>query len=613
MSTTPTIQAYKQIPNKAVIAANNFKFKSLSDWSYNIAVGCRHGCTFCYVPSTSGIKQETNLEKQEGLVPQEWIKERSEGKHWGDWHWGDYAFVREWDEKAFRASLQKAQRERNAGKLTPDGNAAIMFCTTTDPYQALGGPNAGILKELLKKLVRDALTIILEESDLNVRILTRSPVAIRDFDIYKKFAEQNRILFGMSLPTFDPSLKDIYEPHAPSPEKKFETLEKAVKEGIPVYVAMAPTLPDEGESELRETIKKIMTLNPVTLFHEPINLRAENLARIEAKAHSLGRSIRSEVFRTRERWREYAFEQFALVDKLCDELNVPDGVLHQWPDKVLGSKAGFLKMKRAVAEREKGAVGVTKKALENHEEEWREHHEPWIKYWQNPKERISAWPPVKPSTLAASVRPRLGLPTNSVPELTPEDASVLEALEKQVENSFLATCQALWEIKSYKDGVLWKDRYTTFPEYAKARFNYREQHAYRLLAAGNFVHEIVAVNNSSQEKDKLPLPEKEIQVRHIINKIPENRRLQCWQGITRKCSPSELTGVAIETEVIEFEKSLPKEELKTKARKRKGKAGIDKIKKTSLPLIGRLKKAISAHPEAQELLKHLVKIEELIG
>jgi hypothetical protein len=36
----------------AEIEVNHFKFKSLSCWSYNTAVGCLHGCRFCYVPAS---------------------------------------------------------------------------------------------------------------------------------------------------------------------------------------------------------------------------------------------------------------------------------------------------------------------------------------------------------------------------------------------------------------------------------------------------------------------------------------------------------------------------------------------------------------------------------
>ena len=39
----------------AVIAENNFVYKSLSNWAFNVAVGCSHACRFCYVPSAATI------------------------------------------------------------------------------------------------------------------------------------------------------------------------------------------------------------------------------------------------------------------------------------------------------------------------------------------------------------------------------------------------------------------------------------------------------------------------------------------------------------------------------------------------------------------------------
>jgi DNA repair photolyase len=47
----------------ALIAPNNFVYKSLSNWSFNIAVGCSHACRFCYVPSAATIKQGPQLKR----------------------------------------------------------------------------------------------------------------------------------------------------------------------------------------------------------------------------------------------------------------------------------------------------------------------------------------------------------------------------------------------------------------------------------------------------------------------------------------------------------------------------------------------------------------------
>ena len=63
-----------QVKFPAVISVNDFKFKSLSNWSYNISFGCRHGCSFCYVPSVATIKAENYLQKHVS-IPKSWIAE----------------------------------------------------------------------------------------------------------------------------------------------------------------------------------------------------------------------------------------------------------------------------------------------------------------------------------------------------------------------------------------------------------------------------------------------------------------------------------------------------------------------------------------------------------
>jgi len=246
-------KALGQWPLPALIEENKFSFKSLSNWAYNISMGCVHACPFCYVPGKVANRLEKNMEGHMGeAIPQEW---RKDGGHWADSQWGNYAFIRSWDEKAFRSSLKKAMAQAKATdkravpkdqRLPKDGNRAIIFCSTTDPYQTLiipGDPKKQkLLNDLRRNLVRNALQIILEESNLNVRILTRSPLASDDFDLYEKFG--NRLAFGMSFPTADEALSSIYEPRSPGPTLKLATLRKAVERGLHVYVALAPTMPE---------------------------------------------------------------------------------------------------------------------------------------------------------------------------------------------------------------------------------------------------------------------------------------------------------------------------------------------------------------------------------
>lgn len=311
----------------AVIAPNNFVFKSLSNWAVNIAVGCSHACRFCYVPSAATIKQGPKLAEYGVQDP--------------DAEWGDYVLLRPWNESKFLASIRAAEGTPLA-KLKRDGNRAVMYCSTTDPYQTIHHPDAGLRRQLgdhARMLVRKSLELIRDHSTLNVRILTRSPLARADFDLFKSFGP--RLMFGMSLPTLRNDLARVYEPKAPAPSQRIATLHSAKAAGLNVYVAMAPTYPECDEADLRTTLQAVAELKPSTVFHEPINIRAENVDRIRTHADSLGIKLNTTVFSNRSLWEDYAVDSLRTVERLAAEVGLA-GQLHLWPDKSLGS-AHFLK------------------------------------------------------------------------------------------------------------------------------------------------------------------------------------------------------------------------------------------------------------------------------
>src|SRR5207237_1402697 len=123
-------------------------------------------------------------------------------------------------------------------------------------------------------------------------------LARADFDLFKSFGK--RLVFGMSLPTLRNDLARVYEPKAPAPSQRLVTLHAAKEAGLHVYVALAPTYPECDEADLRATLQAVAELEPITIFHEPINIRAENVARIERQAEALGVCLRTEDFATRQ-------------------------------------------------------------------------------------------------------------------------------------------------------------------------------------------------------------------------------------------------------------------------------------------------------------------------
>lgn len=352
----------------ATITENNFQHKSLSAWSYNIAVGCKHGCRFCYVPETSAVKQKPNLLRYGVADP--------------DAEWGEYVLVRSWNEKAFLNSLKRAEETSmtELNRRWPDGNRAVILCSTTDPYQVLKAGDAETTKRLnaqLRLLVRRALELILERSTLNVRILTRSPLAVEDFDLYKRFG--HRLLFGMSLPTLNDGIRELYEPGAPGVQGRLKVLEQAKKAGLHVYVAMAPTSPECDEADMRATLKAIAQLKPVTVFHESINLRADNVGRIDRHAQKLKDAGRLKVnfcagtFND-ESLTAYQLWQLQTVERLAEEVGLTK-VLKLWPDADMGVRANW-----ELAMRESGQL-ISDRAFEA--------HLAWCQKWWN---LVSDWP-----------------------------------------------------------------------------------------------------------------------------------------------------------------------------------------------------------------------------
>lgn len=334
----------------ALIQPNNFVYKSLSNWAFNIAVGCSHACRFCYVPSAATIKQGPALSQYGVRNPDE--------------EWGSYVLLRPWDQKKFLASLNAAERLPTS-KIKADSNRAVIYCSTTDPYQVIHHRLPARQRELTKAardLVVRSLELIRDRSTLNVRILTRSPLARLDFDLFRSFGK--RLVFGMSLPTTRNDLAKIYEPRAPSPTQRIATLRAAKAAGLHVYVAVAPTYPECDDNDLRDTLSAVAELDPITIFHEPINIRAENVARIEQTASELGVNLNTSVFATRDSWEAYALSSLKTVERLADELGVSDR-LHLWPDKSLGTKSRVARMPDSSA------------------------HEAWLSHWWS---RISEWP-----------------------------------------------------------------------------------------------------------------------------------------------------------------------------------------------------------------------------
>jgi DNA repair photolyase len=163
------------------------------DYCINPYIGCGHGCRYCYA---SFMKRFTGH-----LEP-----------------WGGFIDVKVNAPYLLKRQLKRAKR------------GVVTLSTVTDPYQPI---------EKKYQLTRKCLEALLE-TQFSVNLLTRSPLCLRDMDLFKQFEE---IEAGFSIATHDEGIKKIFEPHSPSIDSRVEALRALHREKIRTYAFIGPMLP----------------------------------------------------------------------------------------------------------------------------------------------------------------------------------------------------------------------------------------------------------------------------------------------------------------------------------------------------------------------------------
>jgi DNA repair photolyase len=151
------------------------------DYCINPYVGCAHGCRYCYA---SFMKRFTGH-----MEP-----------------WGEFVDVKVNAPEVLRCQLRRARR------------GSILIGTVTDPYQPA---------EKKYRITRGCLEALLE-CQFPINILTRSPLVVRDIDLFERFED---ISVGISITTDREEIRKTFEPNAPSIQSRMEALKRVHKAG----------------------------------------------------------------------------------------------------------------------------------------------------------------------------------------------------------------------------------------------------------------------------------------------------------------------------------------------------------------------------------------------
>jgi DNA repair photolyase len=167
--------------------------------------GCSHACAYCFARRT-----HTFLDFDAGRD-----------------------FEREIVVKVNVPELLRAELARPSWK-----RELVALGTNTDPYQWV---------ESRYRMMPEILTA-LEVADTPVSVLTKSPLLLRDIDLYERIAERLPVSVNLSVPTLDEEAWRATEPHTPSPAARLDAVAELRGRGIDSGVLIAPLMPGINDS-----------------------------------------------------------------------------------------------------------------------------------------------------------------------------------------------------------------------------------------------------------------------------------------------------------------------------------------------------------------------------
>jgi DNA repair photolyase len=154
---------------------------------------------------------------------------------------------------------------RELRKRTWKGTHVAMG-TNTDPYQRCEGRY---------RLTRGVLEVMRDHAN-PCSILTKSPLLLRDLDLFTDLAASAGFTANLSIGTLDEEVWRRAEPGTPHPRARMDAVKKLNRAGVPTGVLVAPILPGISDSpeQLREVVRAAADagashVSPITLHLRP--------------------------------------------------------------------------------------------------------------------------------------------------------------------------------------------------------------------------------------------------------------------------------------------------------------------------------------------------------
>ena len=201
-------------------------------WTINPYRGCEFACKYCYARYTHEF-----MELRDGVD-----------------------FERKIYIKQNAAELLRQELRR----VKPGEEIALG--TATDAYQPIER-RLEVTRAILEELSRHA--------GLELGIVTKSNLVLRDIDVLQRIAENNQIFVNVTITTLNVDLARILEPRAPRPDLRMETVRKLNLEGVNAGVICAPVIPGITDSprDLEALVRATAEAGGKYIYANPLFLK----------------------------------------------------------------------------------------------------------------------------------------------------------------------------------------------------------------------------------------------------------------------------------------------------------------------------------------------------
>lgn len=199
------------------------------DFSINPYRGCEHGCAYCYArPTHEYLDYSAGLDFESKIL----VKKQA-------------------------AVLLRQQLMKPSWKPT-----TLFMSGVTDCYQP---------GEKIFKITRSVLEV-LNEFKNPVALITKNRLLLRDLDVFREMASENRVRICISITTLNADLAKKLEPRTSIPQARLHAVEALAQAGIPVTVNMAPVIPGLTDHEIPALLKAVAEAGAWNASYTPVRL-----------------------------------------------------------------------------------------------------------------------------------------------------------------------------------------------------------------------------------------------------------------------------------------------------------------------------------------------------